>query len=126
MKLKRYGGDWRLARSLEHLIFLRGANFSISNINNDSLEITTRNGSIVEISKNAFVDVVHYLNNNNHNQNNQCQIKSSNNPEIAGPLCRISRQYNNNVRCINYILPILAEYGIVGIGPNRPNKTWLL
>jgi hypothetical protein len=105
---------------------LRGAIFSISYINNDLLKIRTRNGSIVAVSKGAFVHTLHYLNSNGHNENNPCEIRSSQNPEDAGPLCRISRQANNNVRCINYILPILAEYNLVGINGNRPNTTWLI
>ena len=103
--------------------FLRGVNFFLNHINNDYWIINPQN---IQISKEAFINTFHYLKSNDHYENNPCEIRSSNNPENAGPLCRTARRVNNNVRCINYILPILAEYEIVGINSNRPNKTWLL
>jgi hypothetical protein len=106
--------------------FLRGANFSISNIVSDRLKIRTKNDNIVSISKDAFVNALYYLNINGHDKKNPCEIRSSTNPELAGPLCRISRQVTSNVRCINYILPILASFNLVAINGNRPNTTWLL
>ena len=122
-KIDEVWSNLRPAQTFSTPDSLKGVNFSINHINNDHLTIIPQN---IKISKDAFTSTLHYLNDNTHNENKSCEIRSSNDPENAGPLCRIARQANNNVRCINYILPILAEYEIVGIDFKRPNKTWLL
>lgn len=104
---------------------IRQTEFTIQAINQnpDSITISPQN---ITISKQAFLAALSHLTGNHHTQGNPCQIRSSNTPKKAGPLCQAARKVNNNVRCINYILPILAAAGIVGINGKRPNTTWLM
>jgi hypothetical protein len=74
----------------------------------------------------AFEDVLNYLQTHAHNMHSPCQIRSNNNSRLAGPLCLIARQHTNNVRCINYVLPLLAKLGWVDIDSRVPNTVWLL
>jgi hypothetical protein len=100
-----------------------GEVFSITEVNEKNIHIKPQN---ITISKESFISALHYLRANHHGRANPCEIKSSNDREHAGPLCRAARDKNNDVRCINYILPILRNYGLVGISGNQPNSTWLV
>lgn len=102
------------------------ANFYINNIAHNRVIIITENNTRINIQKEAFAATLNYLISNGHNIENPCEIRSNNDPQLAGPLCTAARQENNNIRCINYILPILAQYQMVGIDGTRPNKTWFL
>jgi hypothetical protein len=94
----------------------RGRVYTVNDINDDHIAVLTQRGSIVPIRRDSFYATLHYLLNHAHNAENPCAIRSSNNREpIERPLCFISRDSNNNVRCINYILPILAMGNLVGI-----------
>ena len=120
-------GLWKILRVEDKLRTpdeQKGAIFRISEIKANSLKIQTEGSSTVPIQKTAFVAALHYLRQNQHNSSNKCEIRSSSDPAVSGPLCRVSRKYNNGVRCINYILPILASHGIVSIDGTRPNRTW--
>jgi hypothetical protein len=101
----------------------RGIDFQISKKDTDQLEISPQN---ISINKSAFLATVHYLRINDHDMDSPCEIRSSNNRSTAGPLCIAARDQNSNIRCINYILPILQKNVVVGINPVRPNSTWLL
>ena len=101
----------------------KGKEFCIETITSQKIGI---NPQKVFITKDSFLAALHYLVQNNHNFENPCEIRSSNSREAAGPLCLASRDTNSNVRCINYILPILQDFQIVEIDPGRPNKTWLI
>jgi len=100
-----------------------GVAFEISKVSAREIAISPQN---ILISRQAFSAALHYLCNNRHDAAHPCEIRSNNNPNLAGPLCREARSYNNNIRCINYIVPILAELEIVGIGSARPNTTWVV
>lgn len=104
----------------------RGAIFKIIDVNKELIKISTRKTQNILILKDAFISTVHYLKENHHYKSNPCEIRASNNRNMSGPLCKASRDKNYNVRCINYILPILSRNNIAGIDGNRPNKTWLL
>ena len=104
----------------------RGVFFRIDDIEANRMKIKTEGNSTVLIQKTAFVAALHHLRQNQHNSTNKCEIGSSSNPEDSGPLCGASREHNNGVRCINYILPILAFHGIVSIDGTRPNRTWVI
>ncbi|NOY60424.1 MAG: hypothetical protein GXO75_16050 [Calditrichaeota bacterium] len=104
----------------------KGVFFQIDDIDANSLRIQTEGGSTVLIQKTAFVAALHHLRLNRHDSGNKCEIRSSNNPADSGPLCAASREHNDGVRCINYILPILAFHGIVSIDGTRPNRTWIV
>lgn len=101
----------------------KGKDFYIEEKTNQTIKIRPQH---IAISKESFLAALHYLLQNKHNFNNQCEIRSSNSKETAGPLCLASRDKNATIRCINYILPILQNNQIVGIDPVRPNKTWLI
>ena len=100
--------------------------FSITEIDLDKIKITLNSGSPFNISKESFYKVMLYLIQNNHNYENSITINSDNNHQLAGPLCIAARKDNNNIRCINYILPILKEFGFVEILGTRPNTCWYL
>jgi hypothetical protein len=101
----------------------KGVDFSIQLKNKDSISIVPQK---ISISRTAFLKAIHYLRVENHDIDNPCEIRSSNDRKNSGPLCVAARDEKNNVRCINYILPILQKNVIVGINPVRPNTTWLL
>ena len=101
----------------------RGKGFYVEKKSAESIRIVPQN---ILITRSSFVAAIHYLFEDRHYVNNPCQIRSSNSKKKAGPLCIASRDKNSNVRCINYILPILQSFQIVGIDPIQPNKTWLL
>lgn len=101
----------------------KGKDFYIQEKTTQALKIVPQN---ISVSKEAFLSALHYLIQNEHNFGNQCEIRSSNSRKTAGPLCLAARDKNSNVRCINYILPILQGFQIVGIDPIPPNKTWLI
>lgn len=100
-----------------------GKDFLIEDKSNQRIKIIPQS---ISITREAFLSALHYLYQNEHYFRNQCEIRSSNSRKSAGPLCLASRDENSNVRCINYILPILQNFQIVGIDPVRPNKTWLI
>jgi len=101
----------------------KGVDFTIQTKNKDSIRIIPQN---VSISKAAFHNSIDYLRDKNHDIDNPCKIRSSSDRNTAGPLCIAARDGNGNIRCINYILPILQKNVVVGINPVRPNTTWLL
>ena len=104
----------------DHLV---GVMFSIDLVGPGAISIVPQN---VQITRLSFIDTLHYLRKNHHHTLNPCQIGSNNNSDSAGPLCNAARDNNGGVRCINYILPILQNSGLVGIGCNQPNTTWLI
>ena len=101
----------------------KGKDFYIEEKTTQGLKIVPQN---ISVTKQAFLSALHYLIQNEHIFRNQCEIRSSNSRRTAGPLCLTARDKNSNVRCINYILPILQGFQIVGIDPVAPNKTWLI
>ncbi|WP_294738673.1 hypothetical protein [uncultured Pseudomonas sp.] len=82
----------------------------------------------VLIPRSAFESALEYLHTHEHHGANPCDIKSSNKPAKAGPLCRASRilaSGEHGPRNITYVLPILQELGWVDISQSRPNSVWL-
>jgi hypothetical protein len=104
----------------------RGKDFYITSISIKEINIKHQTKSITSITKASFLATLYYLCQHNHDINNPIKIHSSNSSRKAGPLCQASRNKNSNVRCINYILPILKDFQIVDINSFRPNKTWLI
>ena len=100
-----------------------GRKYILEDIEPTEIRIRPQN---IKINKKAFVSTVHYLLENKHDSNNSIIINSNNNPIKAGPLCIVSRTENGGIRCVNYIIPILNLYGIVGVYSGRPNKAWLI
>ena len=85
----------------------KGKEFCIEEKTNQKIKIKPPN---ISITKESFLATLHYLIQNEYHFKNQCEIRSSNSRKSAGPLCIASRDKNSNVRCINYILPILQNF----------------
>lgn len=100
--------------------------FRVIAVNENTVRIETEGGSLITIHRGAFFEALRYLLENNHTQENPCEIRSSQTAEEAGPLCVTTRMVNSNVRVINYIVPILAAVGVLGVSGRRPNTTWLI
>lgn len=104
--------------------FAQGVRFTIAQVTPTAITIAPQN---IQINRVSFADALHYLRENHHHTLNPCTIGSNDDPNLAGPLCRAARQNNQGqLRCINYILPILQNNGLVGIGCDQPNTTWLV
>ncbi len=101
----------------------QGVPFTIDSVTLTSISISPQN---IQIARLSFSDALHYLRANHHTCAKPCAVESSNNPNSSGPLCDAARSKNSNVRCINYILPILQNHGLVGIDGNQPNTTWII
>jgi hypothetical protein len=101
---------------------IAGVPFTISRLAANSIQISPQG---VTVTREAFSDALHYLRANRHDQHNPCEIRSSDDPVLAGSLCSAARSRNANVRCINYVLPVLAALSIVGTGSARPNTAWV-
>lgn len=104
--------------------------FIISAIDHNSVTIIPQSNGL-NITRAAFEAALHHLVEFNHTAENTCEIRSNNRRDDAGPLCIATRGQNRNVRCINYILPILAHNNLVGINGHRTrehprNTTWLI
>ena len=102
-----------------------GRNYTIRSVTQDFVEIQTEDGSTLRIQRAAFIETMRYLIANQHTENNTCEIRSNQDREQAGPLCRAARDVNGGTRVINYIVPILAAFEILRVDGNRPNTTWL-
>ena len=105
---------------------LAGRSFSITAVGPESVSIRTQAGSPLVIRKESFVEALDYLLNNNHWQENPCNISSNQSASRSGPLCLATRNVNGNTRVINYIVPVLVSLGFLGVCGRRPNKTWLI
>ena len=104
-----------------------GSNFSISSINNDTVEIKTSGGTKIEIHRAAFVGGLRYLLENNHTLEAPCPVGSNKDISKAGPLCCIARNSNGvNIMIINYLLPLLVKMDLVAIDSKRPNSVWVI
>ena len=68
-----------------------------------------------------------YLREYEHTATNKVEIGSNKVYALAGPLCRAIRDANGVSRMVStYVIPMLAEMGLVGIDCSRPNRTWLI
>ncbi|MBU0603971.1 MAG: hypothetical protein KKD25_16405 [Gammaproteobacteria bacterium] len=100
-----------------------GAGFEVRHDDDEqSVLVTPEN---IRISKKAFVAALQYLVEHDHDHHEPCPVRSNSHPLRAGPLCRATRDANANVRCIDYILPILASRRIVHLDDGPPARTWL-
>lgn len=74
---------------------LRQQPFRIVQKEQDAMHISRHNTCI---KREAFEEELHYLRRHRHYSDHPCEIRSSNDPASAGPLCIASRNANNNVR----------------------------
>ncbi len=106
----------------------RGVEFTIIESNLALIKIQTSGSSHIRIEKESFHAALHFLLSNGHTSPSKaCEIGASNG--TPGELDQLSRK--TGPRVINYILPILAEAGIVGIDGMRNSKhpkntTWAI
>ncbi|MCL5975802.1 MAG: hypothetical protein M1270_08280 [Gammaproteobacteria bacterium] len=101
-----------------------GAQFTITDVTPDRVQIQLDSGNEMGIARQAFLSTNDFLRNNGHDLRRPCPIASNNDPDGSGPLCLATRAVNDNVRCINYIVPILAHIGAVSFSGARPNRCW--
>lgn len=100
--------------------------FNVVETNQDGLTIRTSGGSPVPVTKDAFESALAYLLSHAHfDHTRPCEIRSNKDYEMAGPLCRSTREPKGTMT-ITYILPILEAMGLVGIDPSIPSSTWPL
>jgi len=98
---------------------IKGAEFTITESNSTQIKIKTYSGSPIIIDRESFHAALHFLLSNGYTSSSKaCEIGSSN--DNPGELDRVTRK--TGLRVINYILPILAEAGVVGIDGMRNSK----
>ena len=98
--------------------------FKVAEVKQDRIVITLKDE--LSIDRQAFEGALHYLVSHGHNSASPCEIRSNTMYEAAGPLCRSARKAPNGQRNITYVLPILKQMGLVGIGPERPSTAWFI
>jgi hypothetical protein len=72
----------------------KGVDFTIQTKNTNGINIIPQK---ISITKAAFLSTIHYLRSNNHDIDNPCEIRSSNDRRTAGSLCIAARDKNNNI-----------------------------
>jgi len=103
-----------------------GKSFSVVSSDQNSVEIMTNGDSKILIQRAAILAALRYLIQHQHNQNNPCEIRSDQNLEKAGELCKITSEKNSGTLVITYIVPMLASAGLANFSGDRPNKVWLV
>lgn len=79
----------------------------------------------IRIARAAFVVALQFLIENGHDRLSPCEVVSDEDLRRTGLLCRATRDANGGVRCIDYILPILARRRIVAIEVAACRTAWL-
>lgn len=101
--------------------------FKISSITPVKIIVKTEGHTEIPLTRAAFLAALAYLRQYGHTAINKVEIGSNKVYEQAGPLCRAIRDANGVSRMVStYVIPILAEMGLVGINKGLPNKTWLI
>ena len=103
-----------------------GVPFSISAVDPAHITINLNSGNQLQITTHTFSTAMFYLIRNDHNINHPINLESNDTPNLSGPLCLATRLANNNIRCINYIAPILAHFQFIGVSGARLNSCWYL
>lgn len=101
-------------------------------VSNTSSEMTIEVGAgknLLVISRENFESTIDYLNMHDHGPHRPCRIDANADPLKAGPLCLACRKTSAGdygPRLITYVLPILADVGVVGLNGDAPATTWLI
>ncbi|MFT0213225.1 hypothetical protein VQ643_11580 [Pseudomonas sp. F1_0610] len=103
-----------------------GKEFSIKEVTEECVVLDSSNNNAIYISIDAFTAANTYLHENKHDINSPVPLGGSQGDEQGGELCKTTRALNKNVRCITYIVPILAEFGAVAFTGTRPNSCWYI
>jgi hypothetical protein len=122
-RVQDFWGQMAVGQSFMTPDRIQGVPFEISQVGPASIRIAPQD---ITISRAAFDTTLTYLFHNGHGMDNPCLVGSSNSPAGSGALCASARGLNGNVRCINYILPIMQGWGVVGIHGGRNNSTWII
>ncbi|MGS0943746.1 hypothetical protein ACVA51_24920 (plasmid) [Pseudomonas luteola] len=105
-----------------------GKVFQISEVTDDSITIPFEKSKL-EIKNKSFEQTLKYLVANSHyGEEKKLKIGAHDVPQEASELCKAARLKSNGEygpRVITYILPILAQCGVVEIDKAIPNTTWL-
>lgn len=99
--------------------------FSLVSLEQEQLTIATAK-SKASISKADFENALRYLMDQGHGVNAPCLIGSNKVYDKAGPLCQAARSTSKGRMNITYVLPILKEVGVVGIGSGVPGTAWFI
>lgn len=101
--------------------------FEIVSITPENITIKTEGETEININRAAFMAAIDYLQQHNHFTANKVRIGSNKVYEYASHLCRAIRDANGaNIMISTYVIPILAEMGLVGIDCSCPNRTWII
>ena len=101
-------------------------------VSNTSSEMTIEVGvgkNLLVISRENLEATIDYLNMHDHDQHRPCRIDANADPVKAGPLCLACRKTpagDYGPRLITYVLPILADVGVVWLNGDVPATTWLI
>jgi hypothetical protein len=79
----------------------------------------------IRIARAAFVVALQFLIENGHDRLSPCEVESDDDLRRTGLLCRATRDANGGVRCIDYILPVLARHRIVATEVAAFRTVWL-
>ena len=102
----------------------KGARFKIVESDEFTVSIKTTGGSNVQIRRDSFIAALFFLLQEGHmSKERGCLIGAS--IGKPGSLDTATRVHSGGTMVISYILPILAETGIVGIDGKSPNVTWI-
>ncbi len=101
--------------------------FTVAEVSPGEVVILTQSGETrIPIARGVFVEAIRFLHEHGHDQGNPCDIRARQD-STAGPFCRAIRIPNGNQTMISsYVVPMLAQMGLVGVGRTRPNRVWLL
>jgi hypothetical protein len=91
--------------------------FTVAEVQQDRIVITLNSGNPMNVGREAFEGALRYLLEHGHHHGAQCQIRSAQRYEDAGPLCQAART-DKGTRASTYVLPILKQMGLVGIDPD--------
>lgn len=104
-----------------------GRLFTIVQVRDDAYTVQTQSGnSLLTIGRINIERAYQYLLDHDALPESPIAIASDKVWDHAGPLCRAARGRAGTQMIITYILPVLAQLGIVGIGGTRPNTTWII
>lgn len=99
--------------------------FSLVSVEHGHLTIATAK-SQASIDKADFENALRYLMDQEHTVHSPCPIGSNKVYAKAGPLCQAARSASKGRMNITYVLPILKEVGVVGIGSGMPSTAWFI
>jgi hypothetical protein len=106
---------------------VKGRSFTVVEVHQDSYTVETQSGiSRIRINRASIERAYQHLLDSKAMPERPTAIESNKEWDLAGPLCRAARGPRGSQMIITYILPPLAQLGIVGINGAQPNTTWII